>query len=95
MIAWRDLGSGTTAKVALGQILYSQGKTDEGRKLIQEVIDSPTEFVSSEQASLALARLLVHDKPEDAGKILDGLTKSRGTISTLAVELAGQLPRAN
>jgi predicted negative regulator of RcsB-dependent stress response len=85
----------STAKVALGQILYSQGKTDEGRKLIQEVIDSPTEFVSTEQASLALARLLLRDKPEDARKILDGLTKSRTAVSTVAVELAGQLPRVN
>ena len=85
----------STAKVSLGQILYGQGKTDEGRKLIQEVIDNPTDFVSVEAAKLSMARLLLHDQPEEARKILDELTKSRSAISTVAVELAGQLPRAN
>ena len=85
----------STAKLALGQILYSQGKVDEGRKLIQEVIDSPTEFVSSEHASLALARLLLKDKPEEARKLLDALAKSRSAVSTVAVELSAQLPRVN
>lgn len=84
----------STAKVALGQLLIGQGKTDEGKKFIQDVIDHPTAFVSSEQASLALARAQMHTNPAEARKILDPLTKSRAAISTVALDMLGQLPPA-
>jgi predicted negative regulator of RcsB-dependent stress response len=84
----------STAKLALGQILWSQGKVDEGKKLLEEIVANPTEFVSAEQAKLTMARLQLHSNPAEARKILDSLTKERSAVSTVAVELMGQLPPA-
>jgi predicted negative regulator of RcsB-dependent stress response len=84
----------STAKLSLAQILWSQGKTDEATKLIQEIIARPTEFVSSEQASLTLGRLQATTNPEEARKTLEPLIKSRSNISTVALEIIGQLPLA-
>ncbi|MEI9814047.1 MAG: hypothetical protein WDO18_16015 [Acidobacteriota bacterium] len=77
---------------ALAQILWSQGKTDEAKKLLQDLIDHPTAFVSSEQATITLARLQMTKTPEESRKLLDKLREGRPAVSMAAVELAGQLP---
>jgi len=82
----------STAKLALSQILWGQGKMDEAKKMLDEVVANPTEFVSAEQAKLTLARLQLRSNPAEARKILDSLAKERSAISTVAVELMGQLP---
>lgn len=84
----------STAKLTLGQVLWSQGKADEGKKLIQELIDRPTEFVSSEQASLTMARMQLRTEPEEARKILDKLREGRAAVSAVALEMMAQLPPA-
>lgn len=83
----------SSAKLALAQVLWGQGKTDEGKKLLEELIDSPTAFVSADQASLTLARLQLQSNPEEARKLLDKLRESTTTVSSLAVEMMGQLPQ--
>jgi predicted negative regulator of RcsB-dependent stress response len=82
----------STAQLTLGQILWSQGKTEESKKLLQELIDNPTEFVSAEQASLTLARLQLRSAPEEARKILDKLREGRAAVSSVALEMLAQLP---
>jgi len=83
----------SSAKLALAQVLWGQGKTEEGKKLLDELIKNPTAFVSSDQASLTLARLQLRSNPEEARKLLEQLRQGSTTISSLAVEMMGQLPQ--
>jgi len=83
----------SSAKLALAQVLWGQGKNDEGKKLLEGLINSPTAFVSTDQASLTLARLELQSNPDDARKLLEKLREGSTTVSTLAVELMGQLPQ--
>ncbi len=82
----------SSAKLALAQVIWGQGKADEAKKLLEELIASPTAFVSADQASLILARLQLQSNPDEARKLLDKLRTSTTTISTMAVEMMGQLP---
>lgn len=83
----------SSAKLALAQIIWGQNKTDEAKKMLEELIASPTAFVSADQASLILARLQLQSNPDEARKLLDKLRTSTTTISTMAVEMMGQLPQ--
>jgi predicted negative regulator of RcsB-dependent stress response len=81
----------STAKLALAQVLWGQGKTDEAKKLLEGLISSPTTFVSADEASLTLGRLQIQSNPAEAKKILEKLRESSTTVSSIAVELLGQL----
>ena len=83
----------SSAKLALAQVIWGQGKTDEAKKLLEGLIANPTAFVSADQASLTLARLELQSNPEDARKLLDKLRTGSTTVSSLAVEMMGQLPQ--
>ena len=63
----------SVAKLSLATIYASQGKLADGEKLIQSVIDHPTELVSKEQAIIALAQLLAPTDPARARKLLEPL----------------------
>jgi predicted negative regulator of RcsB-dependent stress response len=81
----------SSAKLALAQVLWGQGKTDEGKKLLEGLINNPTAFVSADVASLTLARLQLQSNPEEARKLLEKLREGSTTVSSLAVEMMGQL----
>lgn len=82
----------SSAKLALAQVIWGQGKTEDGKKVLEDLIKSPTSFVSAEQATLVLARLQLQSNPDEARKLLEKLRDSTTTVSTLAVEMMGQLP---
>lgn len=80
------------AKLSLAQIYKSNGKLDDGRKMIQSVIDNPTLFVTKEQATIELARLIENDKPEEARKLLEPLrTSPRTGVSQAALTALGDM----
>lgn len=83
----------SSAKLAVAQLLWGQGKTDDAKKLLQDLIDHPTTYVSSEQAKLTLARLQIDSNPAEAKKLLDSLDKASPQIKTIATDLAAQLPQ--
>jgi predicted negative regulator of RcsB-dependent stress response len=80
------------AKLSLAQIIWQQGKTDDAKKMLEELTSSPTAFVSSEQATLTLARLEADKNPDEARKLLDKMGDTRPAISMEKIQLAGQLP---
>lgn len=84
-----DAGSGpysSMAKLTLAQIYAAQGKQAEGEKLIQSVIDHPTELVSKEAATIALAQLIAPKDPARARKLLEPLRgNSRSAVSRTAL----------
>lgn len=81
------------AKFSLAQVYFAQGKLDSGRKLLEDLMAHPTVFVSKEQAQIALARVLMASKPDEARKLLEPLRNTPGAVSEVALQLLGQLPR--
>jgi predicted negative regulator of RcsB-dependent stress response len=82
----------SVAKSSAAQIYASQGKNDEAEKLFRQLIDNPTVFVSKEQATLDLARLIAKKNPAEARKLLEPLSASkRSVVSRAAVAELGTL----
>lgn len=73
------------AKFALAQVYAAQSKTAEAEKLLREIMDKPTEFVSKDQATLTLGRLLMKSKPDEAKKLLEPLRTASPAVSRAAV----------
>jgi predicted negative regulator of RcsB-dependent stress response len=77
------------AKLSLAQIYAAQGKLADGEKLIQSLIDHPSELVSKEAATIALAQLIAPTDPARARKMLEPLrgnprsSISRGALNAL------------
>ncbi len=90
-----DSGKGDVAsqgKLSLAQIYTSTGKPAEAEKLLRDLLDHPTVFVSKEQATLNLARLLASSKPAEARKLLQPLVTGRSAASQAAIQAMAQLP---
>ncbi len=94
-----DAGNGpysSMAKLSLAQIYAAQGKLADGEKLIQSVIDHPTELVSKEAATIALARLIAPTDPGRARKILEPLRGNpRSSISRGALNALDDMSQKN
>ena len=80
------------AKFSLAQIYYADGRADQGEKTLRDLMAHPTTFVSAEQAALTLARFLAPTKPAEARKLLEPLRNAKGSVSSLALNLIGELP---
>jgi len=78
----------SVAKLSLAQIYISQGKTDEAEKLLRQLVDNPTIFVSKEQATLDLGQLLAKKNPAEARKLLEPLSQSKRTVISRAAVAA-------
>jgi predicted negative regulator of RcsB-dependent stress response len=83
------------AKLSLASICKSEGKTSEGEKLIREVIEKPTEFVSKDEATIALAQYVASSDPAGARKLLEPLLAStrRAVTQAASTELAVLPPK--
>ena len=80
------------AKLSLGQIYFAEGKADLGEKTLRSLIDKPTVFVSKDQATVALAKMLAPTKPAEARKLLDPLRALPGPVSQTAIQAYGDIP---
>ncbi len=86
-----DKNYASLAALSLADIYRSQGKIAEGEKLLRQIMSSPTDFVSKEQAQLALGLLLSSTRPEEARKLLEPLRTDRGAVSRAAISAVGEL----
>ncbi len=82
------------AKLALAHLYASQGKVADGEKLIRSVIDKPTDFVSKEDATISLARLLAHTRPDEARKLLEPLRTARSAVSRAALSALSDMSQS-
>ena len=90
-----DAGYASLAKIALAQLYNSEGKAAEGEKLIRSIIDHPTIFVSKEEATIALGRLIGPTKPQEARNLLEPLRKNeRSAVSRAALTALSDLQPA-
>jgi predicted negative regulator of RcsB-dependent stress response len=87
-----DAKYASLAKLSLAQIYFAQGKGDKGETLLNDLIKNPTVFVSKEQATITLARLIAPKKPAAARKLLDPLRNVPGSVGQVALQVYGELP---
>jgi predicted negative regulator of RcsB-dependent stress response len=80
------------ARLALAEICKSQGRLKEAESLIRGLMDTPTEFVSREEATIALARVVALRSPAEARKLLEPLRTARPAIGRAAMAELNELP---
>ena len=76
----------SVAQLSLAQIYQSQGKSADAEKILRQLVDKPSVFVSKEQATLELAKVLAKSNPAEARKLVEPLSASpRTAVSRAAV----------
>ena len=80
------------AKFALAQIYFSDGRADQGEKMLRDLIANPTVFVSADQAAISLARSIGQKKPAEARKLLEPLRSKPGSVGQVALTTLSELP---
>jgi predicted negative regulator of RcsB-dependent stress response len=87
-----DARLASLAKLSLAQIYFVQNRNQDGEVQLRDLIAHPTEFVSKEQASFALARALMKSNPTEARRLIEPLrTSTNATVSQDAINLYQQL----
>lgn len=89
-----EAGSGNYAALAsraLADVYVAEGKTADAEKILRNMMEHPTAFVSKDDAQLALARVLVHSNPTEARKLLQPLQTAPGAVSQAASETLAEL----
>lgn len=87
-----DRGYASLAKLALAQIYFSDGRNAQGEAMLRDLIKSPTVFVSSDMATVTLAKhYMAINNNADAKKLLEPL-RTKPSVSQIAVTLLGELP---
>lgn len=81
------------AKLSLAQIYFSDGRDQQGEALLRSLMDSPTAFVTKEQAQITLAKFLALKKPAEARKLLEPLRSLPGAIGQTALMAYSELPQ--
>ncbi len=79
------------AAYSLAQLYDRQGKTEQAQKIYRDLMKHPTVLVSKEQATIALARSIGKQNPEEARKLLEPLRAGRGPVSRAALTALGEL----
>jgi len=83
---------GALAKLSLAQIYFADGRDNQGTALLQDLIAHPSLFVSKEEATITLARFLLHKNPAEARKLLDPLRSQPGAVGQTALAMYSELP---
>jgi predicted negative regulator of RcsB-dependent stress response len=87
-----DAKYSSLAKLSLAQIYFADGRSDQGEKVLRDLMEHPTVYVSKDQAALALAQQLATRKPAEARKLLDPLRNQKGAVGQVALSIIGELP---
>lgn len=86
-----DADISSLANLSLAQVYIAQNKTADAERLLRDLVAKPTRFVSKDQASLDLGKLLLKSKPAEGKKMLEDLRSGRGPVSKAAINaLAGE-----
>lgn len=87
-----DAKYASLAKLSLAQIYFTDGRDNQGQAILRDLMEHPTIFVSKEQATITLARFLLHKNPSEARKLLDPLRNQPGAVGQSAVTMYTELP---
>jgi predicted Zn-dependent protease len=87
-----DKNNASLAKLSLSQLYLAMNRQQDAERILRELTENPTDYVSKEQATFSLARALARTKPAEAKKLLEPLRTSRGAVSQAAIQLYAELP---
>ena len=79
------------AALSLAWVYAGQGKTAEAEKILRDLMAHPTLFVSKEQATLALAKVIGPAKSDEVRKLLEPLRTQRGVVSRAAINTLSEV----
>jgi predicted negative regulator of RcsB-dependent stress response len=80
------------ARLSLARVYAGEGKLADAQKVLQALIDKPSETVSKEEATLLLAELLVKSNPAEARRLAGPLrTSNSAAVSRAANTVFGEL----
>ncbi len=86
-----DARYSSLAKLSLAQIYFSDGRDTQGESMLRDLMKHPTVFVSSEQATITLAKYLANKKPAEARKLLEPLRTQPGPVGQIALTILGEM----
>ncbi len=86
-----DKNYASLATLTLADIYQAQNKSAEAESLLRKLVNNPSDFVSKQQAQIALAKVLMKSKPDEARKLLEPLRTDRTAVSQVAITLLGEL----
>lgn len=83
------------AKIALTQLYVGEGKTTEAQKVLQSIIEKPSDLVSKAQAQIMLARLDETVNPKASRALLQTLKtpNERPAVARAVSEIEAQLSK--
>jgi len=86
-----DAKYSSLAKLSLAQIYFSDGRDTQGETMLRDLMAHPTVFVSSQQATITLAKYLALKKPAEARKLLEPLRTEPGAVGQVALTILGEI----
>lgn len=87
-----DKNYASLGKIALAEIYFSDGRIDQGEKILRDLMANPTVFVSKDQAAINLAKHMIGRNNAEARKLLAPIRDSKSPVATIAQTLSAQLP---
>jgi hypothetical protein len=86
-----DKNYGPLARYSLAEVYFAEGRPADAEKILRDLMQHPSIFVSKEQATIALARGIASTKPDEARKLLDPLRIASGAVGQAAVAALSEL----
>jgi predicted negative regulator of RcsB-dependent stress response len=87
-----DKNYASLGKIALAEIYFSDGRADQGEKMLRDLMAHPTIFVSQDQAAITLAKHLIGRNNAEARKLLAPIRDSKSPVAGIAQAMSAQLP---
>ena len=87
-----DKNYASLAKIALAEIYFSDGRFAQGEKMLRDLMEHPTVFVSKNQAAIALAKHYTGRNNAEARKLLAPIKDGKSPVASIAQTLYAQLP---
>jgi predicted negative regulator of RcsB-dependent stress response len=82
-----DKDYASLANLSLAEVDFMQNRGADGEKILRQLIDHPTIFVTKDQAAISLARHLARTNPAEARKLLEPIMHETGPNSQVAVSV--------
>jgi tetratricopeptide (TPR) repeat protein len=86
-----DRNYASLARFSLAQVYFAENRPAEAEKILRDLMEHPTVFVSKEQATVALAKGIAPSRRAEALKLLEPLRTQAGVVSQVAINAVNEL----
>ena len=78
-----DSDTVAVARFLKGNILASQGKSDEAEKIYRELLNTSSGYMTKGEVTIALAKLIGKKNPDEAIKLLEPMRLAEGSTQRI------------